>query len=541
MAAGHGVALKRGAEDAVPPPRPRRPWGPSSPSQRWDAVVIGAGIGGLAAAGILAQVGQRVLVLEQHKVPGGLMQSFRRGPWAWDVGLHVTGEMGKAGLGGRLLSRLAGRPLEWTRVDGAYDLVLFEDGDRVELPGGLGRLRASLLRSFPSEREGIDRYFRLSRQAAAAMRRIHLARPISSGRRGAGLGGDAERLALATTDEVLRSVTGNPRLRCALSVQWRFYGSPPRESAFGVHAMLQRHFRGGGFYPQGGAMSVPRALAAALAEAGGWTRTCADVESIVVDRSAVRGVRLASGEEVRANVVISAAGALNTIRLLPAQEQEQEWARSIRGLRPSLAHVALNVGFRGDIAAAGASRANLWLVGRDPEQEAWSPDQTPDAAYASFPSLKDGEDRPGDGAHTAEVLSLTYWDAFQRWAGTRWRRRGAEYEDAKRALADRLLEVLLRRLPRLRPLVAHLDLSTPLSMTHFVRAVNGATYGLASTPERYRNPWLRPRTPVRGLYLAGSDVALVGLMGALAGGVGAALSIDPTRVMPWLREAVRGA
>src|SRR5262245_64213839 len=112
--------------------RPARPWGPASPDRRWDAIVIGAGVGGLAAAGVLAQLGRRVLVLEQHRVPGGLMQSFRRGPWAWDVGLHVAGEMGGAGAGGRLLSRLAGRKVGWTRIDVPYDLILFEDGDRVE-------------------------------------------------------------------------------------------------------------------------------------------------------------------------------------------------------------------------------------------------------------------------------------------------------------------------------------------------------------------------------------------------------------------------
>ncbi len=524
----------RAAEEVHPP----RPWGPASPDRRWDAIVIGAGIGGLAAAGVLARLGRRVLVLEQHRVPGGLMQSFRRGPWSWDVGLHVAGEMGDAGMGGRLLSALAGRRVGWTRIDAPYDQVLFEDGDRVELPSGMGRLRASLHRRFPAEREGLDRYFALSRRAAAAMRDLFLARPISSGRRRPA--GDEERLALATTGEVLDSVTRDPRLRCALSVQWRFYGSPPRESAFGVHAMLQRHFRGGAYYPEGGAMSLPRALAAGLAEVGGWTRTGADVASILVERSAARGVRLASGEELRSNVVISAAGALNTVNLLPPEERHREWARSIGALPPSLTHLALNVGFRGDIAAAGASRSNLWLVGRDPEQEAWSMEEPPDAAYASFPSLKDGGDRPADGAHTAELLTLVRWDAFRRWAGTRWRRRDADYEATKRSLADQLLELLLRRLPRLRPLVAHVDLSTPLSMTHFVRAVDGASYGLASTPARYRNPWLRPRTPVRGLYLAGSDVALVGLMGALTGGLGAALSVDPARVMSWLRAAVRG-
>ncbi|HZN94824.1 MAG TPA: NAD(P)/FAD-dependent oxidoreductase [Myxococcales bacterium] len=515
-----------------------RPWGPTAPAQRWDAVVIGAGMGGMVAAGLLSRVGRRVLVLEQHRVPGGLTQSFRRGPWAWDVGLHVVGEMGPGGLGGRLLSRLAGRALGWTRIDGPYDVVVLPDGDRVGLPGGMAALRASLERSFPAEREGIRRYFSLTRTAAAAMRDLFLARPLS-GARAAKANGDAARLALSTTGEVLASVTADPKLRVVLGIQWGFYGSPPDESAFGVHALLQRHYRGGAFYPEGGAMSLPRALAAGLAQAGGWTRTGADVEAILVDRAAVRGVRLTSGEEIRAGLVISAAGALGTVRLLPEEERRREWALSIGALPPSLTHLSLNVGFRGDIAAAGASRSNLWLVTGEGGEGPWTLEGSPGACYASFPSLKDGAAREPSGAHTAELVTLVRWDDFRRWAGTRWRRRGPDYDALKLELSTRMLELLFRRLPGLRPLVAHVELSTPLSMAHFVRAANGASYGLASTPERYRNPWLRPRTPVRGLYLAGCDVASVGIMGALAGGVAAALSVDPARVMPWLRAAVR--
>lgn len=75
----------------------------------WDALVLGSGIGGLTAAAALAHRGQRVLVLEQHSVAGGLTQTFTRGGWTFATGVHYIGGVGpQAGADGQF-----GRLLNW--------------------------------------------------------------------------------------------------------------------------------------------------------------------------------------------------------------------------------------------------------------------------------------------------------------------------------------------------------------------------------------------------------------------------------------------
>lgn len=66
----------------------------------WDAIVIGSGIGGLAAAAALARTGRRVLLLERHTQPGGLTQTFERDGYRFNVGVHYVGGAGE----------IAGRP-----------------------------------------------------------------------------------------------------------------------------------------------------------------------------------------------------------------------------------------------------------------------------------------------------------------------------------------------------------------------------------------------------------------------------------------------
>jgi all-trans-retinol 13,14-reductase len=100
-----------------------------------------------------------------------------------------------------------------------------------------------------------------------------------------------------------------------------------------------------------------------------------------------------------------------------------------------------------------------------------------------------------------------------------WRRRGADYESAKDRMTHALLDLVERHHPGFRELVGYAELGTPLTLEHFTAAPSGAIYGYPATPEKYRRTWLGPRTPVRNLYLTGSDVALLGIMGALMGGV----------------------
>lgn len=513
----------------------KRAWGPKAADGKWDVIVIGAGIGGLTTANVLAQLGRRVLVLEQHTIPGGFTQSFRRGKWAWDVGLHVVGEMGPAGMLGRVLAALSGDRLRWTTIEGAYDEVELPTGQRVPIPGRLSQLRDSYNAAFPRERAGIDKYFQKLREGAAGMRDFFVARSLTPWTHRAAVGPNRA-LALSRTAEVLDSVTEDPMLRAVMGVHWGFYGTPPSRSAFGVHALLARHYRHGAYYPVGGAMSIPRALSSSLADHAGWVQTSTDVAQITVKHGHATGVRLKSGDELRANAIVSGAGILNTLRMLPVEEQREEWVEPVAALPSSCSNVCLHVGFDGDIRSAGASQTNAWLMSGTPE-EVWSTEGTPLACYVSFPSLKDGEAH--GGAHTAEVVVLTGWEPFERFNGLRWRQRGEEYEALKQRITATLRGLMLKRFPGLAAMIVYEELSTPVSAAHFVRADRGAAYGLEASRGRFENRWLRPRTPVKGLHLAGCDVSMVGIGGALVGGLAAAVSLEPEPSARWLRRAVR--
>ncbi|MEZ4449108.1 MAG: NAD(P)/FAD-dependent oxidoreductase [Nannocystaceae bacterium] len=533
--------------------REKPPWSRNLPHgfaapDRWDAIVIGSGMGGMTCAALLARLGQRVLVLEQHYVAGGFTHTFKRPGYVWDVGVHAVGEVTEHSLPGRLLRDLSGDALRWASLGPVYDAFDFPDGVRVDFPDDRRRFRENLIDAFPREEAAIDAYLAKVREVAGAMRYYYLGRllPTRAGTVAERLFAAPARRAFAeTTEPVLARITGDERLKTVLLGQWGYHGSIPARASFAIQALVTKHFLHGGYYPIGGSQEIARTLLKTVADAGGYTRIRADVDSIVIEGGRAVGVRMKDGEELRARRVISAAGALATVeRLLPPEARVAPWTDSVRRLTPAAAHVCLYLGFRGDIREAGASAANRWFYNtwrRD--LSAWEIDGDADAAftdapvlYCSFPSLKDPRHDPGpELRHTGEVVTFVPWERFAGWTESRWQRRGEDYDQFKRRLQDALLEQFLARMPALRPMVDHVELSTPLSTDHFVRPAKGSIYGIEPTPARFQNPYLRPRSPIPGLFLAGSDVATVGVIGAMMGGVLAAASAEPRRVIQHLR------
>jgi len=191
-------------------------------------------------------------------------------------------------------------------------------------------------------------------------------------------------------------------------------------------------------------------------------------------------------------------------------------------MKPSIAHVCLYVGLRGTARELGLERSNLWVYpDSDHDRSAAGvedPSRRP-SAYISFPSAKDPAfERRYPGRSTIDIMAFLPYGSFARWQETRWQKRGAEYGAFKEQLAGRLLEILHENVPGTRGAVEAAELSTPLSTRNFTAHGHGEIYGLEHTPARFRNPWLRPSTPLRGLMLTGADISTAGVGGALLGG-----------------------
>jgi phytoene dehydrogenase-like protein len=519
-----------------------------SPEGPWDDIVIGSGMGGMTTAAMLSDLGRRVLVLEQHYVPGGFTHAFKRpGGYEWDVGVHAVGEVTERSMTGRLLKQLTRGRLQWASLGEVYDEFHYPDDFRIDFPDNPGLFRDNLLSAFPNEARAVDGYLAKVRQVSGSMKAYYMSRalpPRLAPFADRVVARKATRHLLSNTADVMAELTDDERLRSVLCAQWGYYGSTPKRSSFAIQALVAKHFLWGGYYPVGGSKRIARELLQTVADAGGWTRIHCDVDAILLRGGRAVGVRLKDGEEIRAKRVISAIGiGATAARLLP--QDLAPWIEPVKALPPAPAHVCLYLGFEGDIRKAGASAANKWFYETfDTEADGWDVrpglDELPRAPvlYCSFPSLKDPLHDAGEHQrHTGEVVTFAPWESFEAWRDTRWHKRGDDYDGFKKHLEERLLAQFLEHMPELRPMLRHVEMSTPLSTDNFCRPQRGSIYGLEPTPERFMCRWLRPGSTIPGLFFSGSEVATVGVIGAMMGGVLAALAAEPVGVMRQLKAA----
>ncbi len=499
-------------------------------SQDYDAIVIGSGIGGLTVAAILAKLNrQRVLLLERHFKPGGFTHAFKRQQnFRWDVGLHYVGDMGEGQTARNVFDYLTDGQLHWQKMPDRFDVFEFP-GFQFQVPSDPERYQATLYAYFPAEKVAIAQYLRDVRQAATAymlpaMLRGQLPRwlygAVTPTLRRWG------RLAYLTTQEYLEQHVRSPQLRAVLAAQWGDYGLPPRQSAFGAHAAVVSHFLNGGWYPVGGAKEIARQILPAIERAGGKVLLQREVEEILLEGNRAVGVRARrknGAETYRAPKIISDAGAYNTyLKMLPphcAPAYRQEIAAFPKGTSA----ITLYLGLKESPAKLGFRGENHWLYAAwDTEgalaHDPTNPDYQPGGCFLSFPSLKD----PTATGHTAEIITFARSGSFDRWHGTVWHQRGDKYDALKAHLVDRLLALVEIYYPGFSELVAYQELATPLTVEHFDGSDRGVIYGIPAIPARIDRPWIQVKTPVKNLYLTGSDAASLGIVGAMMGGVATA-------------------
>ena len=121
--------------------------------------------------------------------------------------------------------------------------------------------------------------------------------------------------------------------------------------------------------------------------------------------------------------------------------------------------------------------------------------------------------------------------AFANWEASRWRKRGEDYEAFKERIAQRLLVELYKQMPQVEGKVDCYELSTPLTTQHFVNYDKGEIYGLDHSPQRFRQRFLQPRTPIKNFYLTGQDIVTAGVGGALFSGVLTATAMTGVNVL----------
>ncbi len=497
-------------------------------SDKYDAIVIGSGIGGLTAAAILSKYShKKVLILEQHYVIGGFTHEFERQGFSWDVGLHYVGEMGEGEIGRQIFDYITDGKLKWTKMPDPFDVFIYP-GFTFKVDSDPQKYQSDLIAKFPEDKAAIKKYFADLKkaqtwselEAIAASFPSFLSPMVKLSRRTLG------KIIQQTTKEYLDRNFQNPQLKSLLESRWDTYALPPSKSSFAIHALIANHYLKGGWYPVGGGSQIAKQILPLIETRGGRAISRRQVTEIIIENETAIGVKAQKTnkpevdiEEYYAPIVISDAGAFNTYTKLIPESYPLACREEIKAFPKGTSSITLYLGFKESPAKLGFKGENHTIF-KDYDHDRTfakltSLEEFPTSCYLSFPSLKD----PAAQSHTGEIISLIDYNCFIQWQDRPWKRRGEKYNQLKEKLSQSLIALVESKYPGFQDLIAYSELSTPLTVEHFDGSDRGAIYGIPPIPTRLDADWIDAKTPIKNLYLTGTDVSGHGILGAALGGV----------------------
>jgi len=268
--------------------------------------------------------------------------------------------------------------------------------------------------------------------------------------------------------------------------------------------------------------------------------TNAEVSEVLIENNVAVGVRMKDGKEFRSNRIISGAGINTSYKtLLPkAVFQKHKLSEQLKKVNPSVSHTCLYIGLNGTPEELQLPKANYWIYPEKGTHDELIDQFIKDnnapfpVVYVSFPAAKDPDwSNRYPGKSTIDIITLLPYEAVSKWTDSKWKKRGAEYEAFKEKIAQRLLEVLYELEPQIKGKIDVYELSTPITTKHFVNYEKGEIYGLDHSPERFKQKFLRPHTPIKNFYLTGQDIVTAGVGAALFSGLITASAITKKNLL----------
>lgn len=463
---------------------------------RYDAIVVGSGIGGLTAAALLARSGREVLVVERHDRVGGYAHSFRRGRYAFDSSIHLVGGCEPSayeggGLIHQLLRELGVRDrVDFERIDPCYAAVY--PGCVLHAPSDLEDFIRAHADAFPGEAKGVERIVHECLNIRQETRRAaELTSPTDVVRKPDRFP-TLLRYRRATLAAVLDNHIESPRLKAMLGTLWPYLGLPPSQVSFLYFAtMLMTYVADGAYYCRGSFQRFADALAHAIIENGGEILLRSPARRITIEAGSACGVVLENGQRIASNLVLSNADANQTIRdLVGPQEFPANYLKRLDKMKPSVSAIVAYLA--SDLPLEDRNIAHETFI-----YPSWNHDDAfascatgePIWASVTVPTLADPGLAPA-GEHLLVLTSLVRHDAL-RWS------------EAKQAAAQRLIGIAERHLPGLERSIRFLDVGTPRTMERYTRNTDGSIYGWEVSPAQVGPGRLGMTTPVEQLYLVG--------------------------------------
>ena len=466
-----------------------------------EAVIIGAGMGGLFCGALLARRGVRVAVLEKNNSIGGGLQTFARGGEVYETGMHVAGGFNEGGILNSLCRYLG--IMDSLRVrpaDMMLSVTYADSGRTYDLPAGRDAFIGYLTDKFPAQKDNIRRYvdavFRVSHEE-----KLFYLESMS------GVNDHSDEFFMPA-DAFIAKYISDPELRAVLASVNPLYAGIPGHSPAYIHIMISALFMDSPCWFEGGSAQLADALKEVIEAAGGRVLTHCEVASVRVRDLNVECVTDKNGREYRADWYISDIHPASLFPLIEGKAFTSGYRARIESI-PDTAS-AFKVFLRLKPGTVRFPGHPVSIV--DSMDNAWNMAQYDSTAWPHGVNCFFGEGRDGFASHLTAYCLMDF-DEVREWENTRTGHRGEAYEAWKRERTDRVLDLVEKRYPGIREAAGEIFASSPLTFRDWMGTRRAGAYGLFKDSTDIATSLIPIRTKVKNLLLTGQNVNMHGIGG----------------------------
>jgi phytoene dehydrogenase-like protein len=449
---------------------------------RYDVVIIGAGMSGLAAGIRLSYYGKNVCILEKHYRVGGLNSFYSRDGHKFDVGLHAMTNYVPKGTKltplPKLLRQLKLKTEDFALCQQLMSVIKFP-GKTLRFNNDLNFFIQEVGENFPAQADNFQKLVKnISEYDALALD----AKPISA-------------------REVMSSIISDSLLIDMIFCPLMFYGNArENDMEFGQFVIMFNSIFCEGFArPQDGVRHILNILVKQYEEHGGELRLKCGVRSIQVAKGRVESILLDNGEVLRADNVISSVGYVETMRLLSDYDPagfkydvgRLSFIEFIMVLNKELAEMGYNT--------------TITFYNNSDKFNYRKPDKLVDISSGVICCPNNFQfERPLSEAmiRVTNMANFDLWNKLDK----------EEYKAQKAAWLEATLREVVKLVPDFRDSIVYSDIFTPKTIYKYTGHLNGAVYG---TPNKIKTG----RTHLENLFICGTDQGFLGIVGAMLSGI----------------------
>lgn len=494
--------------------------------ESFDYVILGAGLGGLSAAACLTKQGYRVVVLEQHYLPGGCCHTFDYGEYSFCADVHYISQCGPNQTIGQFLNYIQ-RNVAFNSLNlDCIDRVITPEAD-FKIPLGWENLRSRLISTFPEETHAINRYCdeiqQIHQEIHSLVREVtwfdqkwydwlKLPKYLNLFRK-----------RTWTLQDLYNYVGLSPKLQAVLAGQSGDYALPPNEIALLTHTSLVWDYSEGAYYPKHHFKHFVNTIVEAITAGGGVIKYSTGVNHLQVNNHKVASV-LANGEVYHASkAYISDLDPKLTVELM--HDQQALSSKELQRLTnyeysASAFNIYLGLDSRFQPENYGIGNWNLWYYPTGDLNQEYQRQLQGDLSqpwiFLSCPTMKSQESGIAPaGHHILEIATVCPYEPFAHLHRTN----SQAYKAKKRSLYEQIMNVVRDLLPDIDKYVRMKVYGTPTTSEFYLGQPQGNIYGAKLVPKQVGLNRLGYITELPNLFFVGATAGYPSVPGVIGNGM----------------------